>query len=167
MGYATRVWDYAARRRRLATAVAAVALICLVVFVPDLPKPDPGLQAGNLSDSSKAAITVLVETNKFVISLALIMIGAIAALLFKRDMEFREHALSMTLAVAACVCAMLSVYYGYNLYIFLINQLGNKLFKLDPKLVAQLNSQRLWFLLSAGIFVLLVLEQALWRPDPK
>jgi hypothetical protein len=135
---------------------SSVASSVISVRPPVIPRD------ATFSDAQKNAITVLIEMNKLVISIALLVIGAVAAVIFKlRDQVGPFRRGDRVLLVLALVGSGLSFYFGFDLYFRMVEMLAHGGFVADAAILLCAQKLQYYTLLGAVVTLALVVVRRL------
>lgn len=142
--------------------VLVVGLYLVTLFVQVAPPIIPG--EPTFSDAQKNAITVLIEMNKLLISLALLVSGGTATLMLKAQESigaFRRG--DRTLLLLSVVCNALSLSLGFQLYFRMLEMLSEKGFVAGAKMLRVVQQEQYYAFLGGVVFVAIVVVR---RLDP-
>jgi hypothetical protein len=147
--------------------------ICLVAFfsIRKLMEMEPTAQpfVDDLSSLQEHSLSVLEEMNKLLISLALLIVGAVGGLILNKKYSFTDYDLWTNLLLLLTVFfAVLSIYFGYILYYKLVEMLSNNMFDASSdSLTVPQRYQFFLFLLSVISISLFMLNNLLSGPKNK
>jgi hypothetical protein len=99
---------------------------------------EPGAQpfVENLSSLQENSLSVLQEMNKLLISLALLIIGALGGLILNKKYSYTDHDIwTNVMLLLTLIFAVLSIYFGYILYYKLVEMLSNNMFDSSSELL--------------------------------
>ncbi len=116
------------------TVIFVVAVILLhEVFQPD---PGPEMAIATLTPLQSKSLDNMVEMNKLIISLALLVIGACAAIFVQKYPNLRVKTTSTTIILLTCILfAASSIFSGYVLYDNIILMLSSEWFNPANELI--------------------------------
>jgi hypothetical protein len=125
------------------------------------PKPEPEIVISELDELQKKSSEIIIEMNKLMTSLATLIIGALGAFIIKRYETLKIKATFPRILVAASsMLAIFSIYFGYVLYIKMVEMLSNNFYNPNNSLIEMPRKYQYYCLwLSAILFVVFVLAE--------
>lgn len=153
--------------------VLAVIFVVAVILLHEVyqPVPGPELSIQTLNPLQSKSLDTVVEMNKLIISLALLVVGACAAILTQKYSVLRVKTTFTTAVLLTCILfAASSIFSGYVLYDNLVSMLASgSFFNPENELIAW--PQRLQFysfFISVVLFGLFIITFFLYndmKPD--
>jgi hypothetical protein len=129
-------------------------VVLLTLFFRLRPTPNGGVAALTLPETKKIAISTLMEVNKFIISVAYIIIGFCGSVLAGKIFTKRTRASDFFLFLG-CVLALIAIFLGYYLYDTLILLLNNNITDLEEDTILWIRKWQFFFIVSAAISFLI------------
>ena len=101
-------------RKNLYFLAVSLAIGALIYFtIPKLPTAPPQ----DVNDAGKLSVSIVVETSKFLISIAFVIIGVLGgSIIGKTTITMENNAFRFLLFFSSIVFAAVSLVYGYLLY---------------------------------------------------
>jgi hypothetical protein len=126
-------------RKRLVLNLGFITF-CLVAFfaIRKLMDVEPEALAfvEGLTSLQEHSLSVLEEMNKLLISLALLIIGALGGLILNKKYSYTDHDnWTNLMLLLTLLFAVLSIYFGYILYYKLVEMLSNNMFDASSELL--------------------------------
>lgn len=137
-----------------------IVLAWIIAYVYFHPVPQPAVALESLNELQEKSIEIILEMNKLIISLSLLLIGGIGAFLLQKYQSVKIHSLAQRMTIVlSIISASLSIYFGYVLYFRMVEMLSNNWFNPQSNLIEQpLMFQYYSFLLSVVLFGLFVIN---------
>jgi len=125
------------------------------------PIPLPSVEIDDLNGLQKESTTIIVEMDKLIISLSLLVIGAIGGFILHKYENVKIRSLLQRVTIGlSFMLACSAVYFGYVLYAKIIEMLSNKMFDATlPLIQMPLEFQYYSFLFSLILFTVFVLNE--------
>jgi hypothetical protein len=123
---------------KVLTAVIAVVFIAAVILLHEVfqPAPSAELYIETLNPLLSKSLDYVVEMNKLIISLALVVLGACAAILTQKYPNLKTKGTWTTVILLVCILlAASSIFSGYVLYDNLVFMLANNFYSPSNELV--------------------------------
>ena len=125
------------------------------------PSPKPTIEIQQLNQLQEKSIEIIIEMNKLLISLSLLVIGGIGGFLLQKYQTLKiESLIQIVIVVLSMMFAVSSIYFGYVLYAKLVEMLSNSMFDISTNLIEEPQKFQFFsFLLSVILFGLFVFNQ--------
>jgi len=123
------------------------------------PVPEASIELDSLSDLQKKSIDIIIEMNKLIISLSLIVLGALGGFLIQKYQVVKIKSLMGKLIIVLSIFfSALSIYFGYVIYSRMVEMLSNKMFNPASNLIELSQKFQYYSFLSSlilfGLFVI-------------
>ncbi len=125
-----------------------IALIISIFIYRDIPIKQPAITATVVDPGTQESLNILIETNKYLISIAFIVIGVIGGSVIKDSENFKKGVLFITLFLISNIFAIVSLVYGYLLYNEIIDVFSNS--------ISTINTERIIYLRKKQFLCLIV-----------
>jgi len=107
----------------------------------------------NMNNMQEKAVDILVETNKLLVSLSLLVIGGMGSLVIrKNDTNYSNSMPLQIILIIGMLFSGLSIYFGYSLYIELTNTLSYNVYDIDCELILQFKSGQFLCFIASIVF---------------
>jgi hypothetical protein len=141
--------------------VSLVIIFWVVANYRFNPEPEPEVVVSALDELQKKSSEIIIEINKLMTSLATLIIGALGAFIIKKYETLKiKAAFPRILVAASSMFAVFSIYFGYVLYMKMIEMLSNNFYNPNNSLIETPRKYQYYCLwLSAILFVVFVLAE--------
>lgn len=118
------------------------------------PQPKPEIEIKTLDEFRKISIDILVEKNKFMLSVSLIMIGGILTFLlqFSDRIEIKRHK-ELFLIFLSLLFPLQAIYCGYVINTRIVEMLSNNFFNPHNNLIYYPQIMQFYFLLFSILII--------------
>ncbi|MEM6736364.1 MAG: hypothetical protein AAF620_09885 [Bacteroidota bacterium] len=150
---------------KIAAYNIVILVILLVVYllidsIPLLGDQDEVFEEITAMNNLQAkAVDIMVETNKLLISLSLLVIGVFGGLLIRKyEINYTNSQLLQALLIFGLMSSCISIYFGYRLYAELTYMMSYCIYDVDNDSIVDLrNSQFICFLgaIVLGVYFLI------------
>ena len=130
-----------------------IAIAGYMIYAYFEPAPSASVIAGSLSDFNKEALKVSLEQSKNMQSMGLLIIGAIGAILLKKENLEITNYYSLGLVALSLVCSVISIYFGYIFNLKIVEMLAYDFFDLTLDLVQQPRVWQLYFFMVSLVII--------------
>lgn len=149
--------------KRIAVNLLIVLFILFLLFVLEnlfITSDVISESCENMNNLESKAVDILVETNKLLVSLSLLVIGGMGGIVIKNNNESNASLLSLQIIlIIGMLLSSLSIYFGYSLYIELTHMLSYSIYDVDSDLILQLQSgQFLCFIASIVLGIVFLIN---------
>lgn len=129
--------------------VVTLLLIHLVFKV----EPEPSVAVDKLNNLQLKTIEIIIEMDKFLLSISLLIIAGIGGLLIQKYQAIKIKSLfQKVIILISFLFAISSIYFGYVLYFKMVEMLSNNMFDAKNALIEQPQRFQYYSLLFAVIF---------------
>ncbi len=112
----------------------------------------------NMNNLQSKAVDILVETNKLLVSLSLLVIGVMGSLVIRKyEISYSNSILLQVILILGMVLSSISIFFGYNLYIELTNMLSYNYYDIDSETIIILKNGQFICFLASVIFGIIFL----------
>jgi hypothetical protein len=144
---------------------ATVLVILFVSFIPELIPPKGGPELHKLPDAARQSIAITLEMNKFAITLATLIFGAVGTLVVGKDNLKELTKPQIALALLTLLASSAALYFSYIVYDRLVVMLSHNFLKLSDKAITlprtlQINALGVAVVMLAALFLSIFSQHA-------
>jgi hypothetical protein len=130
--------------------------VLIVIVHRNIPGLSPTKITPEIAGTKKAALDIILEVNKFLISVALAIIGFLGTVILGK-IQYTKGRLANSLVLTSCLFSLISLYLGYELYNILITELSNSIVDFNvPEIDFLRKYEFISIIISAGLFILFI-----------
>jgi Na+/H+ antiporter NhaD/arsenite permease-like protein len=128
--------EHRAKLAKLQSYVSIVSVILgsvliVIVFFLFHPRPNPEIALDNLNKLQEKSVEIIIETNKLIVSLSLLIIGGVGGFSLQKYPGINiRRSLERTIVIFCIALASLSIFFGYFMYRGMVEMLSNSMY--DP-----------------------------------
>jgi len=141
--------------------ILLIAFAWIITYRYFQPTPEPAIRLDTLNELQKKSIEIVIEMNKLMISLSLLVIGGIGGFLLQKYQVIKIRSIPQKIIIVfSIVFSALAIYFGYLIYSKMVETLANNIFALAGNLIDQFQKYQYYsFLLSLILFGLFVINE--------